>query len=1186
MRNSLLYACIFLLSGFLHGQLTNSENYIQSRTYLDSVSTSNSAAKQIQTVQYFDGLGRPKQVVNVKASPLGRDVVTHIEYDVFGRQTKDYLPVPQSGTLDGAIVPNPLANATQPNIYGSEKIYSEKILENSPLDRLFEQIQVGNEWSDKPVNFKYDTNTINDHVSNFVTITTWVNNATKSIVKTSNSLYFSAGQLYKNTVTDEDGNKIIEFKNGQGQVILVRKILSGTESSDTYYIYNEYNQLVFVLPPLASFNFLDGAGSDDEIPGNILDNLCYQYRYDGRSRLVEKKLPGKGWEYLIYDKADRLIMTQDAEMRKTSKWMISKYDQFGRIAYTGIIPGDSRSSMQSQADDFIIVENRNDAGFTRNGMQIYYTNNLFYQIETVLSVNYYDSYLPGDPFPTMIYDQVVLPSNVQQYGVSTKGLPVSSFVKNVEDDNWTKNYMYYDLKGRLIREFSQNHLGGYTNVEKRLDFSGVPSIILTQHKRLATDTERVITETFEYDNQNRLLVHRHKVDNNPEEILAQNTYNELSQLANKKVGGANTASPLQSIDYQYNIRGWMTKVNDPDNLGSDLFGYAIKYNNPEDTGLSLGRFNGNIAEIDWKTSTVANDNKRRYSFTYDKLNRLQQGIYSEPGSSLINNNNYNEQLTYDLNGNILTLKRFSKPYSGTTPELIDDLVYNYTGNRLDRITLPSGVSNNASGYNALQNNFSYDLNGNMTSHLDKGISSITYNYLNLPDEIKTDPNIIINNYKIGYKYRSDGQKLHKTYTYSQMDFMGGFETVELNTDYLDGFQYGQSQQFGSVLPLKLQFVPTSEGYFDFTKNKYIYNYVDHLGNVRLSYYSNGNSISVKETNYYPFGLKHQGYNNLTKNSFYQYSYNGKELQESGMYDYGARFYMPDIGRWGVHDPLSELQFAHSPYSYVYGNPIGFNDPTGMIGEPGEPRLDPNARGGDNNPDLIQEVVMTYNKPNSLSFMGIRDINAYHASEDRLAAAIRSSNAALATEKFERNLAFAMGTFMMGGSNIVASAGWATLDAYMSYQSEQAQEAVSTVQLAAMLVQVSHGNVSGIQKLVYVDASRINIAKGITRFTPLRLSGKPVSAGWKHVVEGHFNRPLANSRSVFSTTEEQLKSILQSKTVINSPITPLTGGQFQRTVDTGQIIGNAALKDGGVATSWINIITDYKGNLITTYPIAP
>jgi len=217
---------------------------------------------------------------------------------------------------------------------------------------------------------------------------------------------------------------------------------------------------------------------------------------------------------------------------------------------------------------------------------------------------------------------------------------------------------------------------------------------------------------------------------------------------------------------------------DPDNLENDLFGYAMKYNNPENTSLSTGRFNGNIAEIDWKTSTVDNDNKRRYSFTYDRLNRLQQGIYSELGSSVVNNNNYNEQLTYDLNGNILTLKRFSKPYSGTTPELIDDLVYNYTGNRLDKITLPSEAVNNASGYNALQNTITYNANGSMVNQLDKNINTIEYNHLNLPRLFSRGSSRL--RQTITYTYRADGVKVGK-------NVAGGF-LFSTTTDYLDGFQ--------------------------------------------------------------------------------------------------------------------------------------------------------------------------------------------------------------------------------------------------------------------------------------------------------------------------------------------------------------------------------------------------------------
>lgn len=133
-----------------------------------------------------------------------------------------------------------------------------------------------------------------------------------------------------------------------------------------------------------------------------------------------------------------------------------------------------------------------------------------------------------------------------------------------------------------------------------------------------------------------------------------------------------------------------------------------------------------------------------------------------------------------------------------------------------------------------------------------------------------------------------------------------------------------------------------------------------------------------------------------------------------------------------------------------------------------------------------------------------------------------------------------------------------------------------------VVETSYGKSSDI--FPKPDTTRINLAKGRTRFTPLRESGNPVSAGMQHVIEGHFNRPLSNSRSIFSISIDDLKGILQRKSVIASPISDLGNGQYRRMVDVGENIGNAALKYGGKPTSWIEIITDVKGNIITTYPV--
>ncbi|MCF2217933.1 RHS repeat-associated core domain-containing protein [Chryseobacterium sp. PS-8] len=983
MKKILIPIGTLFLSGLAYSQnqASSAENYVYSKTYLEAVTTSSATAKQTETVQYFDGLGRPKQVVNVKASPGGKDVVTYIEYDGFGRQVKDYLPIPQQGTQNGAIYTSPLSNATQPALYGAEKIYSEKILENSPLDRILQQKQVGNAWDGKPVNFGYDANTTADAVKKYTTVTTWVNGATNSVV--SQSVNYGAAQLYKNTVTDEDGNITIEFKNGEGQVVLVRK-MNGAQSVDTYYVYNEYNQLAYVIPPLASVS-----GAVDDI---TLNNLCYQYKYDGRNRLIEKKLPGKGWEYMLFDKQDRQVGYQDAGLRGQNKWLCTKYDQYGRVVYTCILTyGESRAFFQNILDTEVNNpsnnEQRSATGFNKSGIQIYYTTAAFPGLganDPILTVNYYDTYPTGTPaIPTQILGQDVLSQDAQNSSVSTKSLPVASYVKNIEDDNWTKNYTWYDKKGRAIGTHSINHLGGYTKTESLLDFAGTVQKNNIYHLRKQGETGVFVTERFVYDGQNRLLQHYHQVDNKPEVLLAENTYNELSQLSNKKVG-----NNLQSIDYTYNIRGWMTDINKDQmavpNLDGKLFAYKIRYNerlgiiNPDPSLFSgkdvEAKYNGNIAEVDWRTVENIGNNPsttpKRYSYAYDKLNRLTAGYYQNPQNPGSKENT--ESIDYDLNGNITNLYRTSVIESGNTPTVIDKLVYTYeNSNKSNRLAKIIDDAQNTTGYEGGGQTIGYDANGNMTSIPDKA-TNIQYNYLNLPSTV----NMLMGfPFDMEYLYRADGVKLKK----KTINIVTGYYTTTTtinNSDYLDGFQYNNKTSttqggggpvdppmeammmmapqsramemqafspdevinFGPVGTLDilktpdLEFFPTAEGFYDYKKDQYIYQYKDHLGNTRVSFGRNSaGALEIIDVNdYYPFGMNHlkSGNSFFGASSYKNYKYNGKELQESGMYDYGARFYMPDIGRWGVVDPLAEKNRRFTPYNYAANNPVRFIDPDG------------------------------------------------------------------------------------------------------------------------------------------------------------------------------------------------------------------------------------------------------------------
>ncbi|PVV60692.1 MULTISPECIES: DUF6443 domain-containing protein [unclassified Chryseobacterium] len=976
-----------LLAGISFAQ--SNENYVQSITCLNQDCT-----KKSETITYFDGLGRPKQIINVKATATGKDLVMPVTYDGFGRQAKNILPIPvasQNSSIHTGITDETAANA----YYGVSNAFTEKEIENSPLDRVLQEANPGEEWkmsSGKTKKYKYETN-IGNEVKAFVTNTSTntvsgVSNTVSSVsLSSANSGFYPAGTLYKNTVTDEDGNSVIQFENGRGQTVLIRKN-DGSQNIDTYYVFNEYNQQAFIITPKAVKQIED---NNNLITDAILNELCYQYRYDGQDREVEKKLPGKDWQFTVYDKQDRPVLAQDGLLRTTTNnfgskgWLFTKYDESGRVVYTGFFANTAtRQAMQSALNNMTANaynnEKRTTTSFNLQGLDVYYSKQAFPTGSmTLLSVNYYDTYPPEAPaVPQTILGQYTLPQTLDANNdASTNGVLTASYVKNIEDNNWTKTYSYYDSFGRVIATKSTNHLGGYTNTETELDFTGVPLKTNTFHLRKQGETGVTVMERFVYDDQNRLLKHFHQVDSNPEELLAENTYNDLSQIVNKKVGSTSGSAPLQSIDYNYNIRGWLTDINKNQmaaaDLGGKLFSYKIKYTNREgiqnpDSSQFPGKnvvpkYNGNIAEVDWRAveSIGANPSTtpKRYGYAYDRLDRLTAGFYQNPQSPYSKENM--ESLTYDLNGNISSLYRTSVMENGSsTATVIDNLTYDYTGNRATKI---KDISGNSTGYEGTAGNtIGYDVNGNMKNMIDKSITAIGYNYLNLPNSLTINLGQLTTD--IATKYSADGSKVRKETTKTSVGIAGTTTTKE-TTDYLDGFQYFSTtggntggggstemmmasrafepQAFSLVDPTgtstlltiktpDLQFFPTAEGFYDYVKNQYIYQYKDLQGNVRLSYARNSaGALEIVDNNdFYPFGMNHLKTGNayFGGGSYKNYKFGKKELQEFGAYDFEARIYWQDLPRMGQMDPLAEKMPSWSPYAYGFNNPIRFVDPDG------------------------------------------------------------------------------------------------------------------------------------------------------------------------------------------------------------------------------------------------------------------
>ncbi len=488
--------------------------------------------------------------------------------------------------------------------------------------------------------------------------------------------------------------------------------------------------------------------------------------------------------------------------------------------------------------------------------------------------------LGGTGFPTSQFTN-------DTSGYSKGSLTGSAVTVSGSSTKIYKGY-YYDVKGRVTKVVQNNLLGGYDVTNTVYTFTGQPATVTHSHTASGKST-RTEVYTYSYDHADRVSKVEHTLGGT-KITLADYTYDSFGRLSTKSLHG----SAANKLTYAYNLRSWLTGIT------STRFTQNLYYN----TGVGTARYNGSISSMTWKSgneSTV-----RGYKFTYDGLDRMLNATYGETAGISTNANRFSENVTgYDKNGNIKGLQRYGQ-LSSAAYGMIDNLTLTLNGNQLNRVddavtaSAYNGGFEFKNGANAADE-YSYDANGNLTKDLNKGISGITYNFLNLPNVVTFSDGSTIT-----YTYGADGTKLRTVHK------IGSTTTT---TDYCGNVVYENGVQ---------KLLLTEEGYVTLSDSKYHYYLKDHQGNNRVVISQSG---TVEETNhYYPFGGAFASTSNVQP-----YKYNGKELDSKkglNWYDYGARHYDAALGRFITVDALYDKHFKVSPYVYCGNEPVGRIDPDG------------------------------------------------------------------------------------------------------------------------------------------------------------------------------------------------------------------------------------------------------------------
>jgi RHS repeat-associated protein len=783
---------------------------------------------------------------------------------------------------------------------GEQYFYGKTNFEASPLDRPQEAFSAGNSWvgtsnealenNRRSTKIKYWINTAIDAVR------IWnVNEMPNGFATYNSPAIYSAGSLVKSVMVDEHGKQVIEFKDKEGQVILKRVQVGATPDDGTgvglvtgwlctYYIYDDFNQLRCVIQPKGVEVLEQNSWIINYSPLGTAAEQCFRYEYDQRQRMIRKKVPGAGEVYMVYDGRDRVVMMQDANMRP-NKWLVTKYDELNRPIETGMWTDNNTVPITLATHLANASSSTNYPTTTSNYEQLSITHyDDYIGLPAGLSSTFNTAYNAGNFAATnntvWPYPQMPIQNN------DTRGMVTWSQIKVLGTVNqFISSVIFYDDKGRAIQTKTINSTGGLDENTTQYTWAGQPLVIVSKTEKVGIPTQTsIVVSQVTYDDIGRVLKTEKKIQNNlvnnnimsAYKTIARNSYNKLGQLANKAIGSRDpgqissdplTKLPLEILAYDYNIKGWMLGMNRDyarDATSNNYFGFDLGYDKANNNLIgaqtyNTPQYNGNIEGMVWKSK--GDGEKRKYDFTYDAANRLLDAKFNQYTGGAFNisagidfsmkmGDGINYLSAYDANGNIQGMTQ--KGLKINTSIDIDQLTYSYitNSNKLAKVTDGIVTADNGKlgdfkdGTNGTTSDYDYDLNGNLNIDNNKAISSITYNYLNLPAVVT-----VTGKGNITYTYDATGNKIKKV----TVDNSIANKTITTTTKYLSGFVYESREILIGTQPDPsnpdytdvLQFLGHEEGRIRFKPQdntatppipaafNYDYMIKDHLGNVRV-----------------------------------------------------------------------------------------------------------------------------------------------------------------------------------------------------------------------------------------------------------------------------------------------------------------------------------------------------------------